>query len=284
VALLSIGRVKLLVLGAEGMLGQDVVRAAELAGHEVTGLGRAGADVTDHSAVRRAVEQAAPQVVVNCAAYTAVDAAEDEPEAAMRVNADGARTVASVASRAGAAVVYVSSDYVFDGTKDVPYVESDEPAPLSSYGRSKLAGEIDTAAVNPRHFIVRSSWLFGTARRNFVETMIELGSKREEIRVVDDQVGSPTYTAHLAEGLVRLAATDAHGLHHMSAGGRASWYEFAVDILESTGSRCRVLPTTTEEFGAPAPRPRYSVLATQREEAIHLPNWQVGLAAYLRER
>jgi dTDP-4-dehydrorhamnose reductase len=276
--------VKLLVLGAQGMLGQDIVRAAELGGHHVTGLGRAEADVTDHSSVARAVERAQPEVVVNCAAYTNVDGAESEPDAAMSVNADGARNVSEAAALADAAVMYVSSDYVFDGTKDVPYVESDEPVPLSRYGISKLAGEVDTAAVNPRHFIVRSSWLFGTAGRNFVETMIKLGAERDEISVVDDQVGSPTYTAHLAEGLVRLAATDGYGLHHMSAGGRTSWYEFAVDILDSTGTDCRIVPISTEEFGAPAPRPRYSVLATQREDAIHLPNWQVGLADYLRER
>jgi dTDP-4-dehydrorhamnose reductase len=276
--------VKLLVLGAEGMLGQDVVRAAELAGHEVTGLGRAGADVTNASSVLRALERARPQVVVNCAAYTDVDGAEEEADVAMAVNADGARNVASAAALADAAIVYVSTDYVFDGAKDAPYVESDEPGPLSSYGRSKLAGEVDTAAVNPRHFIVRSSWLFGTARRNFVETMIDLAARGDEIKVVRDQIGSPTYTAHLAEGLVRLAAGESYGLHHVSAGGRTSWYEFAVDILESTGSACRVLPTTTEEFGRPAPRPRYSVLATQREDAVHLPNWQVGLDAYLEER
>ena len=275
---------KLLVLGAEGMLGQDVVRAAELAGHEVTGLGRRDADVTDSTAVLGVVEAARPDLVVNCAAYTDVDGAEAEPELALKVNADGAHNASSAAARADAAILYVSSDYVFDGSKEDPYVESDEPRPLSSYGTSKLAGEVDTAAVNPRHYIVRSSWLFGTAGRNFVETMIDLGSRKEEISVVADQTGSPTYTAHLAEGLVRLPLTDAYGLHHMSAGGRCSWYEFAVDIMRETGSDCRVLPTTTEEIGRPAPRPAYSVLATQREDAIHLPNWQVGLAAYLRER
>jgi dTDP-4-dehydrorhamnose reductase len=240
--------------------------------------------VTDPSSLRRALERTQPELVINCAAYTNVDGAESEPEVAMSVNADGARNASEAAARAGAAVMYLSSDYVFDGSKEVPYVESDEPAPLSRYGASKLAGEVDTAAVNPRHFIVRSSWLFGTAGRNFVETMIKLGGERDEISVVDDQVGSPTYTAHLAAGLVHLAATDAYGLHHMSAGGRTSWYEFAVDIMRSTGTDCRVVPISSEDFGAPALRPRYSVLATQRDDAIHLPNWQVGLAAYLRER
>lgn len=266
------------------MLGQDVVRAAKLGRHDVTGLGRDEVDVTQGPSVARALERARPDVVVNCAAFTDVDGAEVRPEAAMAVNAEGARTVASAAEAVGAATMYLSTDYVFDGSKDLPYTESDEPAPLSSYGRSKLAGEVETAAVNPRHFIVRSSWLFGTAGRNFVETMIELGSQQDEVTVVEDQTGSPTYTAHLAEGLVRLAVTDAYGLHHMSAGGRTSWYEFAVDILGSVGSPCRVRPITTEEFGAPAPRPAYSVMATEREDAIYLPNWQVGLADYLRER
>ena len=266
------------------MLGQDVARAARLANHEVEALGRAEVDITDEAAVLRAVERSQPDVVLNCAAYTNVDGAEHEPGEAMRVNADGARVVARTAASADAAVLYVSSDYVFDGSKDGPYVESDEPTPLSSYGTSKLAGEVDTAAVNPRHFIVRSSWLFGTAGPNFVETMLELGEREREVVVVRDQVGSPTYTAHLAEGLVRLAATDAYGLHHMSAEGQCSWYEFAEAIFEEAGIDCRVLSTSTEELGRPAPRPEYSVLATQWEDAIHLPDWRTGLRAYLGEK
>jgi dTDP-4-dehydrorhamnose reductase len=266
------------------MLGRDVVRAARLTNHEVTTTTRSELDVTDPAAVDRAIEQARPDAVVNCAAYTDVDGAEREPETAMRVNADGARNVAAAAARHGASVLYVSSDYVFDGGKDEPYLESDEPRPLSSYGTSKLAGEVDTAAVNPQHYIVRSSWLFGTSGRNFVETMLDLGTQDSQVVVVRDQVGTPTYTAHLAEGLVRLISTEAYGLHHMAAGGQCSWYDFAMAIFERAGVDCRVLSTTTDELGRPAPRPGFSVLATQYDNAIHLPEWTEGLDDYLAER
>ena len=266
------------------MLGQDVARAAELANHEVVARDRAGLDVTSAEAVAGTVESERPDAVINCAAFTDVDGAEREPERAMRVNAEGARNVAAAAARAGARVLYPSTDYVFDGTKDEPYLESDEPAPISSYGSSKLAGEVETAAVNPRHYIVRSSWLFGTAGPNFVETMLELGEREAQVIVVRDQIGCPTYTGHLAEGIVRLLDSAAFGLHHMAAGGYCSWYDFAAAIFERAGIDCRVLSTTTEELGRPAPRPEWSVLATQWRDAIHLPHWHEGLDDYLAER
>ena len=266
------------------MLGRDVVRAAELAEHHVVAAAREALDVTDPGAVRRAVELAGPDAVVNCAAYTDVDGAEREAELAMRVNAGGARNVAEAAAGVGAPVLYPSTDYVFDGDKGEPYLETDEPNPLGSYGASKLAGEHDTAAVNSRHYIVRTSWLFGTGGRNFVETMIGLGSRRPEVTVVTDQVGSPTYTAHLAEGIARLLTCESYGVHHMAAGGECSWYDFAVAVLQRMNPHCRVQPTTTDEVGRPAPRPAYSVLETQRAEAIHLPDWRVGLDDYLAER
>lgn len=270
--------------GAAGLLGQDFVRAAELTNHEVTAAGRLDLDVTDAAAMERSVRLSNPEVVVNCAAYTDVDGAEREPEAAMRVNADGARNVAAAAAAAGAAVLYVSTDFVFDGRKDSPYLESDEPNPISSYGTSKLAGEVDTAVVNPQHYIVRSSWLFGAGGRNFAATMLDLGQAQDQVVVVRDQVGTPTYTAHLAEGLVRLISTGAFGLHHMAAGGQCSWYDFAVAIFDRAGVDCRVLSTTSDELGRPAPRPEYSVLATQYHDAIHLPEWTEGLDDYLIER
>jgi len=266
------------------MLGRDLVRAAELTNHDVIATTRLELDVTDRASVDRAVRRARPDAVINCAAYTDVDGAEREPDAAMRVNSDGARNVAAAAANQGASVLYVSTDYVFDGRKGSPYVESDEPEPLSSYGTSKLAGEVDTAAVNPRHYIVRSSWLFGTAGRNFVATMLDLGERESQVVVVRDQVGSPTYTAHLAEGLVRLIDTGAFGLHHMAAGGQCSWYDFAIAIFDRAGVDCRVLSTTTDELGRPAPRPGYSVMTTQYDDAIHLPDWTEGLDDYLAER
>jgi dTDP-4-dehydrorhamnose reductase len=260
--------VRTIVTGAGGMLGQDLVR---LSGG--VALTHAELDVTDRDAVREAIGPG--DLVFNCAAWTDVDGAEAHEQAATRVNGDGARNVAEAADT----VVYVSSDYVFDGRKGAPYVESDAPAPLSAYGRSKLAGERATAAANPRHFVVRSSWLFGAGGRNFVETMLGLGP---EVRVVDDQVGSPTFTGHLAEALLRLAETEEHGVHHMAASGSCSWFEFAREIFARAGVDTRVEPCSTEEFPRPAPRPAYSVLGSERGHS--LPDWREGLDAYLGAR
>jgi dTDP-4-dehydrorhamnose reductase len=202
----------------------------------------------------------------------------------MRVNGHGARNVAAAAAAVGAAVVYPSTDYVFDGRKREPYVESDPVSPLSAYGRSKLAGEQATAEANPRHQIVRTQWLFGLGGRNFVETMLRLGTEREELTVVDDQVGCPTYTGDLAAALVGLAAREDWGVHHLAAGGECSWNEFAREIFRQTGVSCRVLAGSTEELGRPARRPAHVVLRSERPRAPVLPRWQSGLDRYLVER
>jgi dTDP-4-dehydrorhamnose reductase len=275
--------VKLLVTGASGMLGHDVVRAAELTDREVVALERADLDVMDAAAVRRAVERARPDAVVNCAAWTDVDGAETAEDEALALNAEAAGHVAAAAAAVDAAVVYPSTDYVFDGTLDRPYVESDPTNPLSAYGRTKLAGERATAAANERHLVVRTSWLFGVGGRNFVETMLSL-APGGEVRVVTDQVGSPTYTAQLAHALLRLAATDAHGVHHAAATGRCSWLEFAEAIFAGAGVTCDVRPTTSAGFARPAPRPAWSVLASERDDGVTLPHWQAGLDGYLAER
>jgi dTDP-4-dehydrorhamnose reductase len=252
------------------MLGRDVAAAA---GGDVLALSRQDLDVTDAVAVREAL--AGAEVAINCAAYTDVDGAESEPERAIRVNRDGARNVAEAAER----VLYVSTDYVFDGTKGAPYLESDPTGPLQSYGRSKLAGEQATAEANPRHFVVRSSWLFGAGGKNFVETMLGLDGP---IRVVDDQVGCPTFTGHLAEGLVRLAGTEDYGLHHMAAAGSCSWFEFAREIFRQAGVERALSPCGTDEFPRPARRPAYSVLGSERGQ--RLPSWREGLREYLGVR
>jgi dTDP-4-dehydrorhamnose reductase len=259
---------RLVVVGAGGMLGQDVVRSASAMGYA-----RAQLDVTDRDAVRAIVGP--EDVVINCAAWTNVDGAEEHEDEALRINRDGARNVAEAAG----AVLYVSSDYVFDGSKGEPYLESDPVNPQSAYGRTKLAGEQATAEGNPRHFIVRSSWLFGAGGPNFVETMLGLGP---EVRVVDDQVGSPTFTGHLAGALTKLAQTEDFGVHHIAAAGSCSWFEFAREIFARTGSDTRVDPCTTAEFPRPAPRPAYSVLGSERGH--RLPSWQDGLDAYLGVR
>ena len=275
---------KLLVTGAAGMLGRDVMLAAGNAGHDVVGYGRAELDVTNAAALEKKFDLERPDVVINCAAWTDVDGAEESEQAAFAVNGTGAGNVAAAAARMGASVVYVSSDYVFDGAKGAPYVESDQPAPLSAYGRTKLAGEEASTAANKRHFVVRSSWLFGIGGSNFVETMLRLASTQNEVLVVRDQVGSPTYTWHLAYGIVRLIEGIEFGIHHMAAAGACSWYDFAREIFEQAKVECRVLSATTEMLGRPAPRPAYSALTSQRQHAIELPSWQDGLSAYLSQR
>ncbi len=275
---------KLLVTGAAGMLGRDLMLAAGNAGHDVVGFGHRELDVTDAAAVAKKLDLERPDIVINSAAWTAVDDAERSEEAAFAVNGTGAGSVAGAAAELGAGVVYVSTDYVFDGAKGEPYVESDQPAPLSAYGRTKLAGEEATAAANKRHFIVRSAGLFGVGGRNFVETMLRLAKTQNEVTVVRDQIGSPTYTWHLAYGIVRLIEGIEYGIHHMAAADKCSWYEFAREIFEQAKVECHVLSITSAEFGAPAPRPAFSALTSQREHAIRLPSWHDGLAGYLAQR
>jgi dTDP-4-dehydrorhamnose reductase len=275
---------KVLVTGAGGMLGQDVVRAAEFVNHEVVALGHADLDVTRPRAVRAVMESERPDAVINCAAYTKVDAAETDAATAGEINGAGAGILAAEAADIGAAIVQPSTDYVFDGGKRSPYIESDPTDPLSAYGRSKLAGEREVAAQNDRHFIVRSSWLFGAGGENFVETMLKLAGDLSQIVVVRDQIGSPTYTGHLADALVRLIDMEDYGIHHIAGGDQCSWYEFAVEIFRQTGTDVRVFSCTTEEFPRPAQRPPYSVLGTERDYPIVLPDWQEGLASYLTER
>ena len=275
---------KVLVTGAGGMLGRDVALAAANAGHEVIALARTDLDVTDGAAVSARFERDRPGAVINCAAWTDVDGAEGAEEEARRVNGEGAGNVAKAAKSVGAKVVYVSSDYVFDGTKGSPYVETDQTGPISAYGRSKLAGEEATAAACREHFIVRSSWLFGIGGSNFVETMLHLADDHGEVLVVRDQVGSPTYTWHLAYGLVRLIDGSAYGIHHMAAAGQCSWYEFAREIFEQAECEVKVLSSTTDMLGRPAPRPPFSALVSERTHAIELPAWQDGLAGYLAQR
>ncbi|MDQ5895801.1 MAG: dTDP-4-dehydrorhamnose reductase [Actinomycetota bacterium] len=275
---------KITVLGARGMLGSDVLAAAENEGHEVHGYGHSEVDITDTEQVRRRLRLDRPDAVVNCAAWTDVDGAEDEPEGALAVNGTGAGIVAEAAAAVDAKVLCVSSDYVFDGSKTTPYVESDPTGPISAYGASKLAGEVATLNANRRSFVVRSSWLFGVNGSNFVDTMIRLGSTQKQVLVVRDQIGCPTYTWHLAYGLVRLLDSDAYGIHHMAGGGHCSWYDFAKEIFRLSEMEVTTLSATTEMFAAKAPRPAWSVLESGIEHAILLPEWQEGLAAFLQQR
>jgi dTDP-4-dehydrorhamnose reductase len=211
---------------------------------------------------------AQPGLVLHAAAWTDVDGAELAPEEARRVNVEGTRNVAAL----DAPVVYFSTDYIFDGTKGSPYVESDEPSPLSVYGRTKLEGEREIRD----GWIVRSSWLFGPTGTNFVRTMLDLGEREGEVRVVDDQRGSPTFVGHLAEATKKVLELP-QSTYHIAAEGEATWAEFALAIFEEAGIECRVVPISSEELGRPAPRPAYSVLRSEHTESPRLPHWHEGL-------
>jgi dTDP-4-dehydrorhamnose reductase len=276
---------RLLVTGSGGMLGHRVCRRAVELGHDVAGLKRADLDITDPDACLRAVEEHQPEAVINCAAYTKVDDAESDRDAAMAVNATGAGNVARAAATNGARVVQVSTDYVFNGRHDEPWVESDPVDPQSVYGLTKLRGEELVADATARHAIARTAWLFGTGGPNFVDTMLRLAGDRDEVSVVTDQVGCPTWTGHLADALVELAErADDSGVHHLAAQGACSWNELALEVFDQAGVPCRVLPTTSEAFRRPAPRPAYSVLGTERRDPILLPTWQEGVRGHLQER
>ena len=275
---------RLLVTGAGGMLGQAVVAHARADGNEVVALARAELDITDAEAVSAALERAAPDAVINCAAWTDVDGAESHRGDALAVNATGAGRVARAAAAAGIHLVHVSTDYVFAGDATRPYVESDPVDPQSEYGRSKAGGEIAVRAADPAHAIVRTSWLFGIGGRNFVETMLSLGRSRDEVSVVTDQRGCPTFAGHLAPALIEIADRRGEGIHHVAAAGECSWHEFAVEVFARAGVDCRVLETTSDAFPRPAARPAYSVLRSERPDAIALPRWQEGLADYLQAR
>jgi dTDP-4-dehydrorhamnose reductase len=255
---------RLLVTGAGGQLGRALLEALPRA----RGLTRAEWDVS----LPAPSGLGELDLVLHAAAWTDVDGAEDDPQEAAAVNVGGVQHAAAL----GAPLVAYSSDYVFDGRKRTPYVESDAPAPLGAYGRTKLHGE---AAAGDRAWVVRTSWLFGPTSRNFLRTMLRLGAERDEVAVVDDQRGSPTYVGHLAEATGRIVELP-YGLYHVAAAGDCTWADFAEAIFAEAGLRCRVRRITTAEFGARAPRPAYSVLRSERG-APELPHWREGLRACL---
>jgi dTDP-4-dehydrorhamnose reductase len=273
------------------MLGLDVLRAGRLAGHELVGLARPELDVADEEAVRAAFERVRPEAALNCAAWTDVDGAESHPQSAYAVNHEGARNLARAAAAAGARLVHVSTDYVFDGVAPLDrsgrpraFVETDPTGPRSVYGQSKLAGEQEVLAASAAHTVVRSAWLFGTGGRNFAETMLRLAGERDVVQVVSDQVGCPTWTGHLAPALIGLVERGVAGLVHLAGAGHVTWNGFAREIFHQAEVHCRVQEATTEQMARPAPRPAWSVLESEREDILALPPWQDGLAGYLAAR
>jgi len=286
---------RVFVTGAQGMLGQDLVPVLQAAGDEVVPSGTqacdvpayARLDITDLEATKRAIAQARPDVVINCAAYTNVDGAEADPDAAYRVNALGTWNLALACQEAGVAMLQVSTDYVFDGRKGSAYDEYDTPNPQSVYGRSKYAGEVHLQQVLTRFYIVRTAWLYGQHGKNFVETILKAAAERPELKVVNDQWGCPTWTRDLAEAISRLIRTERYGLYHVTGQGECTWMDFARKIVELGGMTTPVLPQTTEELNRPAPRPAYSVM---RNRALDLgglpslPRWESSLQHYLQAR
>jgi dTDP-4-dehydrorhamnose reductase len=283
------------VTGAGGMLGSDVRRAGERAGFELVALARADLDIADEAAVAARLKHehanGGLRAIVNCAAWTDVDGAESDPEGARAVNAAGAGILARAAAAEGVPLLHVSTDYVFDGVAPAgpdgsprAYLESDPTGPCSVYGATKLEGEQQVLAASPRHAVVRTAWLYGVDGTSFAATMLALGAERDSVQVVTDQIGSPTWSGHLAPAMLGLLERGVCGLAHLAGGGHVSWHGFAVEIFRQAEIGCRVEPVTSEQFVRPAPRPAWSALESGREEVIPLPPWQDGLAGYLAAR
>jgi dTDP-4-dehydrorhamnose reductase len=276
--------VKVLVTGATGQLGTDLLGA--FSDDDVVGLGHGDLDVTDEAAVVAAVRDHAPDLVVHAAAYTKVDACEFDSDRAWQVNAIGAWWVARACALADAQLVYVSTDYVFDGAAGRPYTEFDATSPVSMYGRSKEGGEQLVRSTLPAHYIVRTSWVQGATGGNFVKTMLRLGEERDALSVVDDQTGSPTFTFDLAPAIRRLAVTGRHGTYHLTNSGHCTWFELARAVFDEAGVEVELTPTDTATFGAPAPRPAFSVLdnCMARITGLEaLPEWRQSLKRLLAD-
>jgi dTDP-4-dehydrorhamnose reductase len=271
-----------LITGAGGQLGAELLRV--LANRDVVGLKRADLDVADEAAVRDALTEHKPDVVINAAAYTAVDPAEADEAGATRGNVTGPRNLAAATSRTGARLVHVSTDYVFAGDADSPYDEDSPTAPRSVYGRTKRAGELAVLEQHPGAYVVRTAWVYGAEGANFVKTMVRLERERDVVSVVNDQRGSPTWSRDLAGGLVAIGGSAAEpGIYHCTNAGETTWFGLAQAIFEELGADPgRVSPTTTEAFPRPAPRPAYSVLGNRRWRAANLPampHWRDALRA-----
>lgn len=274
----------ILVTGAKGQLGSDLVSVLSRH-HRVFGCSRQEMDIADLSQVVETVHRIKPDAIIHTAAYTRVDQAERDQDRAYLVNAYGTRNVAVAARQAGAKIVYISTDYVFDGQSDIPYKEFDPTGPRSVYGKSKLAGEELVKTLSDRYFIVRTSWVYGKQGHNFVKALLQLARDRRELPVVCDQVGSPTYTLDLAGFLKDLIETDKYGVYHASNTGACSRYDFAQAVFAEAGREIKVIPVATQDFPRPAPRPAYSVLdhmAIRLNGFPELRHWRDALKDFIR--
>ena len=275
---------KVAILGASGLLGKALMR--EWAGDEITGFGSRDLDIRDATKVGEVIEKLSPEWIVLAAAYTDVDGCESHPDLAFAVNRDGPVNVAEAARQTGAKLLFLSSDYVFDGKKTSPYETSDARNPQSVYGRSKAEAEVRLLEVLPECCIARTSWLFGAGGKCFPDTILKLAATRPTLDVVADQRGCPTYSVDLARAIVQLCRGNASGIVHVNNAGDCSWFEFARAIVKAAGLTTEVRPVSSEQMARPAPRPAYSVLspASLQRWGVALPPWQDALRRYLHER
>lgn len=282
----------ILITGADGQLGSELCKMLPRAGHAAIPFTHKDADFTEADKLRAAIAAQRADWVINCAAYTAVDKAEADSATAYAVNRDGARAVAEAVAGYGGKLLHVSTDFIFDGNQSRPYAEDDAPKPLGVYGASKLAGEQAVAEVLPEAAILRTAWVHGAHGHNFVKTMLRLAAERDELTVVDDQIGTPSWTGDIADSLIALIGADARGCYHFTNEGVASWYDFAVAILDEAHAlgfpvkAQRVRPIPTAAYPTPARRPAYSVLDKQKIRALlgrPIPHWRESLITMLRE-
>ena len=280
---------KVLVTGVKGQLGFDVVNELTKRGHEAIGVDIAEMDITDKNSVDAVISRVQPQAVIHCAAWTAVDAAEDNEDKVRAVNATGTQYIATACKKVGAKLMYISTDYVFDGQGTIPWQpDCKDYAPLNVYGQTKLEGELAVANTLDKYFIVRIAWVFGVNGKNFIKTMLNVGKTHDTVRVVNDQIGTPTYTYDLARLLVDMIETDKYGYYHATnEGGYISWYDFTKEIYRQAGYTTKVIPVSTQEYGlSKAARPFNSRLDKSKliENGFKpLPTWQDALARYLKE-
>ena len=274
---------KVLVTGVKGQLGYDVVKELEIRGHQPIGVDREEMDLMNNEAIHTFIMTLKPEAIIHCAAYTAVDKAEEEVEICYQVNAESTKVIAECAKELDIKLIYISTDYVFDGTKEGEYVETDIPNPINVYGASKLKGEQYVQQLLEKYYIVRISWVFGINGNNFIKTMRRLGTERDELNIIHDQVGSPTYTADLAPLLVDMMETNKYGIYHATNEGYCSWYEFANEIFKQSKIEVKTNPITTDQYPTTATRPINSKMSTAKlkENGFNtLPTWSQALANY----
>jgi len=277
---------KILVTGFTGQLGFDVVREGLENGFQMVGIGSNDLDITNERAVNQYVKDMKPDAIIHCAAYTAVDKAEDDKETCLNVNVKGTKIIANAAKEVNAKFMYISTDYVFNGVGDVPFTEEDKPQPVGYYGQTKYEGEQAVQAILTHYFIVRISWVYGMNGNNFVKTMLRLAETRDELNVVGDQVGSPTYTFDLSRLLIDMIQTDKYGIYHASNEGFCSWAEFAKEIFTQAGKNVKVNSITTAEYPTRALRPSNSRMSKQKlvDNGFQpLPKWQDSLKHYINQ-